>query len=117
MRSLILGQIKADIMSQTNNIPALLGEALLGAIRQAVREEFQNLMGQNGQQNRRPVEAANPYLTVKEAANLSRLASSTIRLYIRRRELKAHQVGSRVIIKRADLERFLEAHPIEVVDN
>jgi len=62
-------------MSQTNNIPALLGEALLGAIRQAVREEFQNLMGQNGQQNRRSVEAANPYLTVKEAANLSRLGS------------------------------------------
>jgi len=37
-------------MSGTNpsNTPTLLGEALLGAIRQAVREEYQALMGQNG---------------------------------------------------------------------
>ena len=33
-----------------SNIPTLLGEALLGAIRQAVREEFQALMGLNGHQ-------------------------------------------------------------------
>ncbi len=34
-------------MSETNP-PNLLGEALLGAIRQAVREEFQALISQNG---------------------------------------------------------------------
>ncbi len=33
-----------------SNLPTLLGEALLEAIRQAVREEFQALMGQNGHQ-------------------------------------------------------------------
>jgi len=62
-------------------------------------------------------ETANPYLTVKEAANLSRLGQSTIRLMIRKRELKALQVGSRVIIKRGDLERFLESHPIEILSD
>jgi len=96
--------------------PSLFSEALRAELRDIVKEAIQ-AASQNGHQHKRPVEAANPYLTVKEAANLSRLASSTIRLYIRRRELKAHQVGSRVIIKRADLERFLEAHQIEVIDN
>ncbi|MEE8115434.1 MAG: helix-turn-helix domain-containing protein, partial [Nitrososphaerales archaeon] len=37
-------------MSETNNTPTLLGEALLQTIREAVREEFQALMGQNGHQ-------------------------------------------------------------------
>jgi excisionase family DNA binding protein len=40
---------------------------------------------------------------------------STIQLYISKRELKAHQVGSKVFIKRIDLEEFLEAHPIEAL--
>lgn len=31
-------------MNQADNIPSLLGEALLGAIRQAVREEIQDLI-------------------------------------------------------------------------
>ncbi|MFQ5853573.1 MAG: helix-turn-helix domain-containing protein [Candidatus Binatia bacterium] len=54
---------------------------------------------------------------MKEAANLSRLGQSTIHLLIRKRQLKAHQVGSRVIIKRSDLERLLEAHPIEALSD
>lgn len=33
-------------MNQPDNIPSLLGEALLGAIRQAVREEIQSLIRQ-----------------------------------------------------------------------
>ncbi len=71
-------------------------------------------MGQNGH---RPSEASRPYLSVKEAAEMARLAPSAIRLYIRKWGLKAHKVGRRVIIERTDLERFLEAHPIEVIDN
>ncbi len=100
---------------------SLLGEALLQAIREAVREEYQALMGQNGHGGkvslRVLINMLKPYLTINEAAKISRLGSSTIRLYVRKRELKALQVGGRVIIKRADLERFLEAHPIEVIDN
>ncbi len=35
-------------MAEANEIPTLLGEALLNAIRQAVREEIRAVMGQNG---------------------------------------------------------------------
>ena len=104
-------------MSKSNNIPTLLGEALLAAIRQAVREEIQVAMGGNGQQGGKPMQLPTPYLTIKEAAKDSRLGESTIRLHIRKRELRAHQVGTRVIIKKADLEQFLEAHPIEIASD
>ena len=80
-----------------------------------IREEIQAAMGQKGHQNGKLMETATPYLTIKEAAKLSRLGDSTIRLAIRRRQLRANQVGNRVIIKRTDLEQFLEAHPIEIL--
>lgn len=48
-----------------------------------------------------------PYLTVSEAAEFARLATSTIRLYIRKGQLKAQKVGRRVIIERGELEAFL----------
>jgi excisionase family DNA binding protein len=38
---------------------------------------------------------------------MASLAPSTIRLYIRKGELKAHKVGRRVLIAKADLESFL----------
>ncbi len=96
-----------------NEISKVLGDAFVEAVRLAVREEIQAVMAnKNGGENRK--DPSNAYLTIKEAACLSRLAPSTIRLYIRKRELKAHQVGSRVIIKRADLEQFVEGHPIEI---
>ena len=53
------------------------------------------------------------FLTIKQAAETSGLGTSTIRLYIRKRKLRAQQVGRRVIIKRSDLENFLESQPIE----
>lgn len=57
-----------------------------------------------------------PYLTVKEAAEVSRLGVSTIRLYIRKRKLVACKIGRRVIIKRSELERFLEANSIGLIE-
>lgn len=101
-------------MSEPIKNPAILGEALLGAIREAVRGEIQAALSQNGHGNKElpTTVTLRPYLTIKEAADMSRLASSTIRLYIRRRELKAQKVGSRVIIKRTELEQFLAAHPM-----
>ena len=101
-------------MSKPNSTPDLLGEGLLQAIRQAVREEIHAANGQNVHQHSKPMDPALQYLTVKEAAKISRLGVSTIRLSIRRRQLKALQVGSRVIIKRTDLEQFLGSHPIEI---
>ena len=100
-------------MSEPSKNNALLGEVLLDTIRQAVREEIKAVMSENGYGGHKPTETPKIYLTIKDAADISRLGSSTIRLYIRKRELKAHQVGSRVIIKRADLEKFLESRPIE----
>ena len=103
--------------SEPHKAPSLVGEAFRSELEEIVKKAVREAMGQNGHGVEKPTETPKIYLTIKDAADISRLASSTIRLYIRRRELKAHQVGSRVIIKRADLERFLEAHPIEVIDN
>jgi excisionase family DNA binding protein len=57
-------------------------------------------------------QALKPFLTLKEAAELSRLAPSTIRLLFRQRKQRGNQVGRRVIIKTSDLEKFREANPI-----
>jgi len=104
-------------MSDPSKNNALLGEALLETIRQAVRVEIREALTENGHRSQKPTETPRCYLTIKEAADISRLGPSTIRLYIHKRELKAHQVGSRVIIKRTDLEGFLEAHPIEILSD
>ncbi len=74
----------------------LLGEKIQGALVSHNRRES----------------ADKPYLTVKKAAKMARIAQSLIRLSIRMRELKAHKVGERVIIRWADLERFPEANPM-----
>ncbi len=102
-------------MSDPSKNNALLGEALLETIRQAVRVEIRAALTENGHGSQKPTETPKCYLTIKEAADTSRLGPSTIRLFIRKRELKAHQVGRRVIIKRTDLEGFLESHPIEIL--
>ncbi len=86
----------------------------IGQLRALVREEVEKAMGSNGKTTKKPENAPKPYLTILEAAKLSRLGGSTIRLAIRKRQLRANQVGSRVIIKRSDLEQFLESHPIEI---
>ena len=98
-----------------NESGKVLGEAFIEAIRQAVREEIRQALSDNGYRSNKPLEMGTPYLTIREVANISRLGQSTIRLLIRKRELKAHKVGERVIIKRTDLERFLESNPIEAL--
>ena len=96
-------------MSETS-----LSDALATILKPIVEEAVQAAIGQNGHAGKPPPESRQ-YFTIKEAADFSRLGGSTIRLYIRKRELRACQVGSRVIIKRADLEKFIEFHPIEVL--
>ena len=102
-------------MKEFANNAALLGEAVLDTIRQAVREEIRAVMGQNGRGGKRVNETPKPYLAIKEAADISRLGPSPVRLLIRKRLLKALEVGRRVMIKRTDLEKYLEAHPIEAL--
>jgi excisionase family DNA binding protein len=48
-----------------------------------------------------------PYLSVKEVADMTRLAVSTIRLCIRKGQLKAQRVGRRVIVSRSEVEKFI----------
>ena len=55
-------------------------------------------------------------LTVPEAADLARVAPSTIRLYIRKGHLKPQKVGRRVILSRTELERFLGSQSFNVVE-
>ena len=52
------------------------------------------------------------YYTVKEAAACSSLGVSTIRLHIRRRRLRAHRAGRRILIKRSDLDLYLQSQPV-----
>src|SRR5262245_56514376 len=94
-------------MNQTGFTLESLLESLL---RKVVREEIREALG-NGQKNS---ETEKRYLTIEEASQFSRLAPSTIRLYIRQRKLRALKEGRRVIIKTTDLEKFLEANPIEI---
>ncbi len=95
-------------MSETS-----LSDALATILKPIVEEAVQAAISQNGHAGKPPPESRQ-YFTIKEAADFSRLGGSTIRLYIRKRELRSCQVGSRVIIKRTDLERFLEGHPMEI---
>src|SRR5215469_3359877 len=93
-----------------NQPGSTLETALESLLRRIVREEIREALG-NGQKDN---ETKRPYLTIEEAAQFSRLATSTIRLYIRQRKLRALKEGRRVIIKTTDLEKFLEANPVEI---
>jgi excisionase family DNA binding protein len=93
-----------------------------GELRQLLREELRGILSQDRafDQTRNslctPQTATPPYLTVLEAADLTRLAVSTIRLYIRKGRLKAQKVGRRVILSRAEVEKFLGGKSSKVVE-
>jgi excisionase family DNA binding protein len=87
-----------------------LETVLESLLRRIVREEFQTVI--TNRSNKAVAAIGKPYLTVKEAAEASGLGASTVRLAIRRRQLRAQRVGRRVLVKRSDLEIFLEANPI-----
>ena len=92
-----------------------------GQLRELIRQEVQAAIATINGVRLSAESSGNPkpYLTVKEAAVLARLAPSTIRLYIRKGELKAHKVGRRVVIVKSDLETFLIHNPTgsTTVDN
>lgn len=86
-------------------------------LRVLIREEVAKAMGSNGKAVRSPENGPRDYLKVGEAAELSRLAPSTIRLYVSKGKLKSQKVGRRVLIKRIELERFLDAHTTGTCEN
>ena len=67
-----------------NNVPALLGEALLDAIRQAVREEIQTLS--NGHQD-------HALLTPEELAGKLKLPVSWVYEQSRQGNIPTHRLG------------------------
>jgi len=81
----------------------IIGLDALEAIRQIVREELSQNNGGKSQDT-------NPYLTTEKAAKLAGVCSSTIRQKIRQGELPVCRFGRRVLIKRLDIERFVESH-------
>lgn len=96
-------------MNDPNNS---LTEALAAIIKPIVLDAVREAMNLNSREVMQVGVAAKSFLTVKQAAETSGLGSSTIRLLIRKRQLPAQRVGRRVLIKRTDLETFLEAKPI-----
>jgi excisionase family DNA binding protein len=102
---------RADTNDPTNSLTA----ALAAIIKPIVKEAVQEAMNLNCDGPARAVAADKSFLTVKQAAETSGLGASTIRLLIRRRQLRAQRVGRRVLVKRSDLESFLEANPIRVL--
>lgn len=53
--------------------------------------------------------ALEPFLTLREAAEVLRLHPRTVREYVRRGELKGRVIGGRWRFKRKDLDAFFEA--------
>ena len=96
-------------MSDSNS----LAEALAAIIEPIVKKAVREAMNLNSCGAAQPA-ANKSFLTVKQAAEASGLGASTVRLAIRRRQLRAQKVGRRVLVKRSDLESFLEANPIAV---
>ena len=90
-----------------------LAEALAAIIKPIVKEAVREAMNSGG--SVQAVAADRSFLTVKQAAETSGLGVSTIRLLIRKRQLRAQKVGRRVLIKRTDLQNFLESHPIRAI--
>jgi excisionase family DNA binding protein len=99
-------------MTEPNNS---LAEALAAIIKPIVKEAIREAMGVREREAKQGTTTEKTFLTVKQAAEYAGLGSSTIRLLIRKRQLGAQKVGRRVLIKRTDLERFLEANPIRVL--
>jgi excisionase family DNA binding protein len=97
-----------------NDLNNSLTEALAAIIKPIVFDAVREAMNVNVREVVQLGNAKKSFLTVKQAAETCGLGISTIRLLIRKRRLKAQKVGRRVLVKRNDLESFLEANPIEI---
>ena len=95
-----------------NDHNGLLAEALVAIIKPILKEAVREAMNLNSSGEAENTATNKSFLTVKQAAETSGLGASTIRLSIRKRQLRAQKVGRRLLVKRIDLEKFLEANPI-----
>ena len=51
------------------------------------------------------------FLTLREAAEVLRLSTRTVREYVKRREIRGKLIGKRWRFRRADLDAFFENAP------
>jgi excisionase family DNA binding protein len=98
-------------VSSANNS---LSEAFADIIKPIVEEAVRHALKANSRDARLEPFADKGFLTIKEAAAYSGLGSSTIRLCIRKRQIQTHKVGRRILIKRTDLDAFLESNPTPI---
>lgn len=98
-----------------NDPNSSLAEALAAIIKPIVKEAVREALSLHSRSGAESTPADKSFLTIKQAAATSGLGASTIRLAIRRRNLRAQKVGRRVLLKKTDLEHFLEANPIEAI--
>lgn len=80
---------------------------MLGFMQESIRA---NSAAGSPAQTSRVREGSLVNLTVPEAAEYLRLGERTVRELIARRALKAVRVGRRLILRRQDLDAFLERH-------
>jgi excisionase family DNA binding protein len=106
---------KGKMIRPMNELNIFLAEALSLIIKPIVKQAVLEALTPNCAGFNQRVSPATSFLTIKQAAETSGLGASTIRLLIRRRKLRAQKVGRRVLVKRTDLETFLESHPIEAI--
>lgn len=64
-----------------------------------------------------PANDQTSYLSVAEAAAHARVSPGTIRRWVRRGELTRHEAGSRVLVKRDELERLLACEVVPIDAN
>jgi excisionase family DNA binding protein len=102
------------VITNTPDSSSLVVTLTTSQIREVIREEVRMALDQYRNEceiskdfSQNEISAAQSFLNVAEAAELARVAQSTIRLYIRKGELKTQKVGRRIIIGRGDLESFL----------
>jgi excisionase family DNA binding protein len=98
------------------DLSTVLAECLVAVIKPIVRDAVCEGLNNSRKRARESANNGKTFLTIRQAAERSGLGASTIRLAIRRRRLRAQKVGRRVLIKRSDLDEFLEANPIEALN-
>ena len=103
----------SKVIRPMNDFNIFLAEALAAIIKPIVKDAVLEAITPSGVGYNQRVPPTTSFLTIKQAAETSGLGASTIRLLIRRRELRAQKVGRRILVKRNDLESLLESHPIE----
>ena len=62
----------------------------------------------------KPANDTSAFLSIREAASFARVAPGTVRRWVRTGELTRHEAGSRVLVKRDELSRFLTCEVVPI---